>query len=886
MATKNEAKVKFTAETGDLNKAISSANSELTKLRSELKLNETQAKSTGESMDSLKDRARILGEEYQASQNKVDALSSKLEAAKSIFGENSTEAQKLETQLNNARVAQERIAQQIDQTNSAMRSMDSASSQAESALSKLGDEVSSQESDLQQLKNRYNEVAAEQGASSTEARQLATQISKTSSELQENRTKLQQASTAADQFDKSLDNVEKGAKDAGDGLDTMDIALGDFISDTAQNGIESLMGLEESTRQYRNEQNKLVAVSTQTGQSLEGLQQGYSDLYAITGDETLASTAVLNMSAMGISVQDQEKLVNAATGAWAAYGDSIPLDGLLESINETTRAGQVTGSFADALNWAAMSNDQWSAALSGNSRAQDAFNKAIGDGMNVEDAFNEALAACSDTGERQRLVTEAMDAAYGQLGGTYQETNADVIAANDAQNNMNNAMASLGEAVAPASTALQNLTSTGLQWLADNLPVVVPLVVGLATAFLGFQIVNTIIPAVQGFITSMSAAPSILAAIGGPATIVIGVIAALAAGFVYLWNTSETFRNGVMTVWETIQSVFGTLAEWFMTNVVTPVSTYFQSLLPVFQTIWNQIQTLIQTAMPIIQGVIQTVLPIIQSIWNTVWGGISSYVSFIWSQIQNIINTALGIIQGIITIVTGIISGDWSMVWDGISQVASSIWNGIANAISNIINGISNTISSVLSGISGIVSSVLGTISGFFSDKFGAIGETVSSIINGAKDAISGGLDAISGFFSGLHLEFPKIKLPHFSIQGSFSLAPPSVPHLSIDWYAQGGILNGPTIFGQNGNSLMGGGEAGKEVVSPLGDLLGYMMTALDAKFQSTDTSHLEAALEDLAARPVVVSVNGRQLALATASDTDRVSGSRQRLVNRGVSLS
>ena len=77
-------------------------------------------------------------------------------------------------------------------------------------------------------------------------------------------------------------------------------------------------------------------------------------------------------------------------------------------------------------------------------------------------------------------------------------------------------------------------------------------------------------------------------------------------------------------------------------------------------------------------------------------------------------------------------------------------------------------------------------------------------------------MDKISGFFSGMKLELPKIKLPHFKITGKLSLAPPSVPHLSIDWYKEGGILTKPTIFGMNGSSLMAGGEAGREAVLPL----------------------------------------------------------------------
>lgn len=911
MATKNEARVEFTASTADLNKAISSANSELTKLRSELRLNETQAKSTGESMDSLKDRARILGDEYAASQSKVDALSDKLDAAKSIFGENSVEAQKLETQLNNARVAQERIAQQIDATNAAMQSMAAESSQAQSAIGRLGTEIQGQETTLRQLKDRYNEVAAEQGKSSDEARKLASQISKTSKELKENRTNLQQASTAADKFDRSLDGVGNSARGAGSDLGVMDVALGDFISDAAQSGIESLLGLEESTRQYRNEQNKLEAVASTTGQSLEALTAGYDSLYAITGDETLASTATLNMSAMGVSVADQETIVNAAAGAWAAYGDSIPLDGLLESINETTRAGTVTGSFADALNWAQMSNEQWSAALSGNSKAQAAFNKGISEGMTVEDAFNEALAACTTTQERQQLVTEAMDAAYGQLGTTYQQTNADVIAANEAQGNMTAAMASLGEVIAPIQTGFQNLIATGLQWMVDNLPVLVPILAGVGTGLGAFLVINQVVPAVTGLVTGLGGLSGILGAITGPVGIAVLAIAGLAAGFVALWNNSETFRNGVMGIWATIQTVFGTLAEWFMTNVVTPIVTYFTGLQTQISTIWNGISQIVNAAITAVAGFIQSNMGTIQAVWNTVWGVISTVASTIWANIQTIINTALGIIQGIITTVLGIINGDWSQVWQGISQIASSIWEGIKGLVTNAINAVSSIISSVLSTISSVWSSMWSSIQSFLSGAW-----------EGIKSGVSSGIDAVLGFFRDLpgNILSALGNLGNLLVNAGKSIIDGLLRGLQNAiggvWDFVSGIagkiasLKGPIPYDlklliPNGEAIMSGLGAGldegfeTEVKPQLGDItgdiaktslgsvdlngserLGVAMDVRDAGMAS-----LVGAIEDLADRVISIEIDGRQLARATASSADRVNGARQRLTNRGVSL-
>lgn len=98
----------------------------------------------------------------------------------------------------------------------------------------------------------------------------------------------------------------------------------------------------------------------------------------------------------------------------------------------------------------------------------------------------------------------------------------------------------------------------------------------------------------------------------------------------------------------------------------------------------------------------------------------------------------------------------------------------------------------------------------------------VNAVFGGIKSFVAGVVDSIKGFLS-FDWKLPKIKLPHFKIKGGFSLTPPKTPKFSVDWYAKGGILNSPTIFGTNGNSLVGGGEAGKEAVLPIDLLRSYI---------------------------------------------------------------
>ena len=175
-----------------------------------------------------------------------------------------------------------------------------------------------------------------------------------------------------------------------------------------------------------------------------------------------------------------------------------------------------------------------------------------------------------------------------------------------------------------------------------------------------------------------------------------------------------------------------------------------------------------------------------------------------------------------------------STVFNAIKTVASTVWNGIKSAISTVVDGISSKVSSVFNAVKSTVSSVFNGIKSTATSVWNGIKSAITTPIEAAKNTVKSALDRISGFFSGLHLQLPHIKLPHFSISGSLSIAPPSVPHLSISWYKNGGILTSPTIFGMNGSSLMAGGEAGAEAVLPLKAFYDQLENILVSRLDNT----------------------------------------------------
>lgn len=415
-----------------------------------------------------------------------------------------------------------------------------------------------------------------------------------------------------------------------------------------------------------------------------------------------------------------------------------------------------------------------------------------------------------------------------------------------------------------------------------------------------------------------------------PIGIVITLIGALVAAFLYLWNTSEEFRNFWIGVWDAVKAAVQPLADWVMANVITPLVSKFQEFQTLFAGLWDaivanvtsaweQIAPIVQAGMQVIQSIIGAVMPVIQAAWDGAWGLISSVFTAIWENISNTVNTVMGVIQGIIQVVTGIISGDWDAVWSGIKQIFESIVNGILQAGANVFNALTSIISSVLTGIfnvwasiwngifsvvssiwNAITSTVVGAAQGIWNNitsTFNNLWNTVTSIFNGVRDAITnpietakntvgGIIDTIKGFFSNFHIQLPHINLPHFAISPAGwqigDLLKGSIPSLSIEWYATGGMFNGASIIGV--------GEAGTEFVVPRDGkhMLPFAQAVSEnMAFPSPEefAAAIVAALMAAGFGQTVLKIDGKTLGEALAPYLDQINGNRYNNARRGLAI-
>lgn len=246
-------------------------------------------------------------------------------------------------------------------------------------------------------------------------------------------------------------------------------------------GATAMVGLAESTRDYRTAQEKLNTAFKTAGSNSEVAYKTYSKLNSVLGDSDVAVEASAHLAKLTTNEKELEKWTDACIGVYATFGDSLPIESLTEAANETAKVGTVTGSLADALNWAGV-NEDW---------------------------FNEQLASCTTEQERQALIMETLNGLYGEASAEYQKSAEDIIKANEATERWNNSLANIGGAMEPVATSLKNLGASLLEDLEEP----------AKKAAEAFE--EHVIPAIEGVIDFVSEHGEIIVSVMGAAAVAV-----------------------------------------------------------------------------------------------------------------------------------------------------------------------------------------------------------------------------------------------------------------------------------------------------------------------------------------------------------------------------
>ncbi|MBQ5640295.1 MAG: hypothetical protein IIV05_00665 [Ruminococcus sp.] len=554
----------------------------------------------------------------------------------------------------------------------------------EKAINALNSTIDVQRKRVSALEAEYARLESEGlDPASSEMIQLRTDINKANTELNKSISQLKKTEDA-------LEDFGDGAEDAADDVGTLDIALGNVIANgisalasSAKNAVGALLGLADSTKEYRTELAKMEAAATTAGASADYIADKWHDMGAVLGDEGAVAEGLNNLMAAGFTTQEEmDAITKHLEGAAIKWKDTLKFEGLADGLQETLATGSAVGGFGEMLERS---------------------------GVNL-DTFNKGLANCKTEAEKQNYVLDQLSKlGLAEVSDAYREQNKELIAANKAQSNYTDAQAEAGEKMQPITTALkQGVTDVlnafldltegvdfnaiaegisgaftwfidtgipailnGLGWIKDNLPTITTVAAGLTAAIVAQTAATKIkmltdAAAAKGMTLMTMAQKALNAAMKANLIgIIITAITALVAAFIYLWNNCESFRNFWINLWEGIKAAAGKVMDW-LKSAFSKLGTFFSET-------WSKFSEAGRNAWAKIK-----------EIFGNVAGFFRDKFSAAWSGVKKIFSTGGAIFTGITDGISSAFKKIVNAIIRGINKVVSVPFNAINKALDKV----------------------------------------------------------------------------------------------------------------------------------------------------------------------------------------------------------
>lgn len=516
--------------------------------------------------------------------------------------------------------------------------------------------LKNKEANLDKLKKKY-------GENSKEVQDYTVQVNNQKAKIKDIQRSIEKYSKSLDEMGdeakkgaKAQKDLEDATKKMGDGFTVAKGAIAGFIANgltalagAAKNAVSSVLGLADATREYRQTLATLETASDSAGVNADVMKDKFTDLMGVFNDQDSVTEGLNNLLAGGFDEKNIDQITQQLEGAALKWKDTLKFEGLADGLQETLATGSAIGPFAEMLERS---------------------------GVNL-DKFDEGLAKATTEAEKQKYVLDELSKlGLAEVSEAYREQNAQMIEAQQANVDYQNAVAAMGEKLEPVTTKIrEGFTKilekmlellegvdleafaemiesafdsfindilpkiiNGLQWIIDNKEPILATIIAIGAAFLAWKVVGvvtSVIKAIKNMTTAMKALNAVMKAnvIG----IVISAIAALVAAFIYLWNNCEGFRKFWQNLWENIKNIAG--KAW-------------EAIKGFFVGAWNAIKS--------------------------VWNGVTDFFSGLWDGIKNgakacingvisAFETGLNAVIGFINSLTGGLSGLWD--WAGIPAI-------------------------------------------------------------------------------------------------------------------------------------------------------------------------------------------------------------------------
>lgn len=538
-------------------------------------------------------------------------------------------------------------------------------------VGQLEDRLTAQRNMLDRATEKYGEADSRTqkwqrtvNATETELNQLRAQINK-------NNTAMDKLESGTRDADDAMDDLGDAAESAGGKLSAMTVAMGNLIASGIQaaisavgNLVSSLWNLDEATEEFRRAQGRLNTAFEAAGFSAETAEEAYDGFYSILGDTDTATEASQLLAQLAESEEDVAKWTEIAAGVSGTFGDSLPIEGLIEAANETAKVGEVTGTLADALNWVGIS----------------------------EDEFNEKLAECSDESERNRLIMETLSAQYDDAADAFRRNNAVLIEARENQAAMDRTLANLGSTIANIKNQLTNALGPALR--------------GIVDAF------NAILSGEEGGGASLGAAlQQFFASIGelAPQVMEVGgqILSGIAQGIVAALPTLLT--TGAQIIMQ--------LASGILSAIPQMVSQLPEIISEFINYISGQFPTILQEGTELLNNFVAGIIGAIPDFVAKLPQVITAFVNFVVSNLPTILQSGIDILTNL---VEGIISAIPQLV-AALPQIIEAIVSGIGSLMGNILDVGRSIVEGIWQGITNAGSWLVGKITGWFDGVVGSV---------------------------------------------------------------------------------------------------------------------------------------------------------------------